>query len=116
MFCWGCGNLFHYRELEDLLRYTTGWDCTMWELMKVGERRITMMRHLNARRGFTRDDDRLPERLAEPIPDGPATGRQVSVENLLKMLDMYYELMGWDIQTGNPGRGKLFELGLEWTL
>jgi aldehyde:ferredoxin oxidoreductase len=116
MFCWGCGNLFNYRELEDLLRYTTGWDCTMWELMKVGERRITMMRQLNARRGFTRADDRLPKRLAEPIPDGPAKERQVGRADFLKMLDMYYELMGWDLQTGNPGRGKLLELGLEWTI
>jgi len=116
MFCWGCGNLFNYRELEDLLRYTTGWDCTLWELMKVGERRITMMRQLNARRGFTRENDRLPERLADPIPDGPAKGRQVGREDFLKMLGMYYELMGWDIQTGNPGSGKLLELSLEWTM
>ena len=39
-FCWGPGNLFTYRELEDLLRATTGWQATMWELMKVGERRL----------------------------------------------------------------------------
>jgi aldehyde:ferredoxin oxidoreductase len=32
------------------------------------------------------------------------------------MLDMYYALMGWDAKSGNPGRGKLLELGLEWTL
>ena len=31
MFCWGMGNLYNYRDLEDLLRYTTGWDCTLWE-------------------------------------------------------------------------------------
>jgi len=42
MFCWGPGNLFNYRELEELLLYTTGWECTLWELMKVGERRINM--------------------------------------------------------------------------
>ena len=48
MFCWGPGNLFDYRELEELLSCTTGWQCTLWELMKVGERRINMMRQLHA--------------------------------------------------------------------
>lgn len=116
MFCWGCGNLFTYRELNDLLEYTTGWHTTMWELMKVGERRINMMKQLNAWRGFTREDDDLPERLAEPLPDGPSKGRSVSRQALKDMLDMYYALMGWDPETGNPTRGKLMELGLEWTI
>ncbi|MBL7142882.1 MAG: aldehyde:ferredoxin oxidoreductase, partial [Phycisphaerae bacterium] len=77
MFCWGPGNLFNYRELEDLLSYTTGWECTLWELMKVGERRVNMMRQLNAKRGFTREHDRLPERLGKALPDGPAKGKHV---------------------------------------
>ncbi len=116
MFCWGCGNLFTYRELEDLLQYTTGWGCTLWELMKVGERRVNMMRQLNALRGFTRTDDRLPHRLSEPLPDGPTKGRCVTAQAFGEMLDRYYALMGWDPETGNPGTGKLMELGLEWTL
>jgi len=116
MFCWGCGNLYTYRELEDLLLYTTGWQTTLWELMKVGERRINMMRQINARRGFTRKDDHLPERLADPLPDGPTEGRCVSRQAFEDMRDMYYALMGWDPSTGNPTPGKLMELGLEWTL
>jgi aldehyde:ferredoxin oxidoreductase len=116
MFCWGCGNLFTYREVEDLVHYATGWNCTLWELLKVGERRVNMMRQLNARRGFTRDHDRLPERLFDPLPDGPTRGRCVSRESFLEMLDLYYALMGWDAKSGNPGRGKLLELGLEWTV
>ena len=116
MFCWGPGNLFTYRDLEDLLSYTTGWDCSMWELMKVGERRVNMMRQLNAMRGFSRKDDKLPERLSEPLPDGPAKGRRVDPEIFARMQDEYYEMMGWDKETGNPTVGKLRELGLEWTV
>ena len=115
MFCWGPGNLFNYRDLEDLLRYTTGWDCSFWELMKVGERRVNMMRQFNAARGLTRQLDRLPDRLREPLPDGPAKGRRVDPEIFAVMLDQYYALMGWDVQTGNPTSAKLMELGLEWT-
>jgi aldehyde:ferredoxin oxidoreductase len=116
MFCWGPGNLFKYRELEDLLLYTTGWECTLWELMKVGERRVNMMRQLNARRGFAREQDRLPERLSEALPDGPAKGKHVDNEAFAKMLEQYYGLMGWDEKSGNPTDAKLLELGLEWTL
>ncbi len=116
MFCWGPGNLFNFRELEDLLRYTTGWECTLWELMKVGERRINMMRQLNAKRGFSREHDRLPARLGKALPDGPAKGKRVDSKAFTKMLDQYYDLMGWDSKTGNPTDAKLLELGLEWTL
>jgi aldehyde:ferredoxin oxidoreductase len=115
MFCWGPGNLFSYRELEDLVRFCTGWHCTFFELMKAGERRINMMRQLNARRGFTRNDDRLPQRVFEPLPDGPSQGRHVDAQAFSKMLDAYYGFMGWDEKTGNPTRGKLMELGLDWT-
>ena len=115
MFCWGPGNLFNYRDLEDLLRYATGWDCSFWELMKAGERRVNMMRQLNARRGFTRQDDELPAKLSKPLVDGPAQGKRVDPEIMTQMLDQYYDLMGWDRESGNPSRGKLLELGLEWT-
>ena len=116
MFCWGPGNLFTYRELEELIHCTTGWDCTFWELMKAGERRVNMMRQLNARRGFTREDDRLPEKLSNPLLDGPAKDKCVDPKVFPAMLDQYYNLMGWDPKTGNPTHEKLMELGLEWTI
>ena len=116
MFVWGPGNLFSYREIEDLVRYATGWQCTLWELMKVGERKTNMMRQVNARRGFTRKDDILPDRLYEPIVDGPSKGARVDRAVFAEMLDQYYGVMGWDPETGNPSPGKLMELGLEWTI
>jgi aldehyde:ferredoxin oxidoreductase len=116
MFCWGPGSLFDYRCLEQLLLCTTGWQCTFWELMKVGQRRVNMMRQLNARRGFSREDDKLPDRLFEPLPDGPAEGRCVSKNAFPRMLGQYYALMGWDPVSGNPTEGVLLELGLEWTI
>jgi aldehyde:ferredoxin oxidoreductase len=116
MFCWGPGNLFTYGELADLVRCATGWECTTWELMKVGERKTNMMRQVNARRGFTRKNDTLPDRLYEPLPDGPSQGRHVDRDLFPTMLDQYYGVMGWDPDSGNPTPGKLMELGLEWAL
>lgn len=116
MFCWGPGNLFNYQELEDFVFFTTGWKVSFWELMKVGERRVNMMRQINASRGFTRKQDILPERLYEPLPDGPSKGRHVDRKSFNKMLDQYYALMGWDSDSGNPSYGKLLELGLEWVV
>ncbi len=115
MFCWGAGNLFNYRQLEDAVRFATGWDCSFWELMKVGERRINMMRQLNAKRGFSREQDRLPARLFQPFADGPSQGRCVDEKSFAEMLDAYYALMSWDSATGNPHPEKLAELGLSWT-
>lgn len=116
MFCWGCGSLYTYRDLEDLIQYTTGWETSLFELMKAGERRVNMMRQINAGRGFTREDDNLPKRFFIPLPDGPAKGRHVDPKIFPVMQDQYYGLMGWETKTGNPGSGKLMELGLEWTI
>ncbi len=116
MFCWGPGNLYTYKDLEDLLKRTTGWDCSLWEMMKAGERRINMLRVINARRGFSSKDDILPERLSAPLPGGPAKGKCVDRQAFAKMIEQYYNLMGWNIETGNPTEGKLMELGLQWTI
>lgn len=116
MFMWGCGSLFSYRDLEDLVHHATGWDCTLFELMKAGERRVTMLRQINARQGFTAAEDTLPLRLFDPLPDGPAKGKCVDPEAWPVMVKQYYEFLGWDNETGNPTPGKLRELGLDWAI
>ncbi len=116
MFPWGCGSLYAYRDVEDLIAAATGWETSMFELMKVGERRITMLRQINARQGFTAKDDTLPARLFEPLPDGPAEGRAVDSAAWPEMKAMYYEHLGWNPNTGNPEPGRLRELGLDWAV
>ncbi len=113
MFCWGAGSLYTYPELEDLVRYTTGMDMTFWELMMAGERKITMMRLLNLRRGFTDKDDKLPVKMFEPLYDGPSKGRSVNEDDFKRMKSEYYSFLGWD-SSGTPRPGKLAELGLDW--
>lgn len=55
-------------------------------------------------------DDTLPPRmLHEPMPEGPAKGHVVELD---QMLEDFYRLRGWD-PNGVPTRERLERLGLE---
>ncbi len=58
--------LYGPRETVEMVQAVTGWDFSLYELMKVGERRLNLMRVFNAREGFTRQDDRLPKKFYSP--------------------------------------------------
>jgi aldehyde:ferredoxin oxidoreductase len=80
-------------------------------LWLVGERIYNLERAFNAREGFTRKDDWVPERIQKvPVPRPPAKGQ---IFELDKLLDDYYKARGWDIKTGIPTRRKLEEIGLK---
>ena len=77
---------------------------------KVGARISTLRKAFNVREGLDRKDDTLPERfLKEPMPEGPAKGHTCPLDI---MLDEYYELRGWNKETGIPTRKSLEELDL----
>ncbi|MFX0145463.1 MAG: aldehyde ferredoxin oxidoreductase family protein, partial [Candidatus Hodarchaeota archaeon] len=103
------------RIVGDLMEAITGVSYTPEDILKVGERVNNLARAFNAREGFGRKDDNLPERLMqEAIPDGPSRGHCISREELNLMLDEYYAARGWDFATGLPSREKLIELNLEY--
>jgi aldehyde:ferredoxin oxidoreductase len=116
-FCWGpAWALYGPDDLVDFCRASIGWETSVYELMKIGERRINLMKAFNAREGFTRKDDRLPNRFFEPLPEGPAKGNHLDKEQYRTALDQYYQMAGWDQTTGNPREGTLRELSLEWLI
>ena len=116
-FVWGpAWQLYGPEELLQMCKFGIGWDISLDELMRIGERRINMMRYFNAREGFSSNDDQLPERLFEPLPDGPAKGAHVDKEKFEAAKKKYYELAGWDPETGNPTVSTLKNLQLEWLL
>ncbi len=93
----------------------TGWDASLYELMKAGERGTMIARAFNSREGFSIKDDKLPKRLFEPKPDGPEAGKQIfTLEEFNRTIELYYEMIGCNPQNGRPHRGKLLELDLEW--
>ncbi|MFW5877993.1 MAG: aldehyde ferredoxin oxidoreductase family protein, partial [bacterium] len=111
----------HFQEALDLDLYSealtaaTGQDYTAKDLKKVGERVWNLTRLFLKREesDFDRSWDLPPARYAEEkLTKGPGEGRSVSLEDQNKLLDIYYELRGWD-EKGIPTREKLQELGLE---
>jgi len=104
---------FTFDELVELVNAITGWQTSLWELLKLGERRVAMFRAFNMREGFTPGDDCLPERVFKPIQTGPRKGQKLDKEELRKSIKLYYEMAGWGAD-GAPTRGKLAELDLFW--
>ncbi|MCW4040698.1 MAG: aldehyde ferredoxin oxidoreductase C-terminal domain-containing protein, partial [Candidatus Bathyarchaeota archaeon] len=102
------------KTFEDLFTAVTGWQMTVPELVRVGERSFNLTRAFNAREGFTRKDDTLPKRLTQPLPDGVHAGEAFSSADLESALDLYYEYRGWDHDTGWPTQPKLRQLDLAW--
>jgi aldehyde:ferredoxin oxidoreductase len=97
--------------LTEQLSAVTGWDVTVSEFKKIGERIYNAERVFNILSfGDGEEYDTLPKRLLEePMPEGPAKGYVVK---LGEMLPEYYKIRGW--VKGRPTRTKLEELDLKW--
>lgn len=113
----GCkfmGILLTAEDIVNLIVNATGWDLSVGEFRKNGERIYNLMRAFCVREGINRDKDVLPKRLMEdPLPEGPAEGMVNERESLELMKDAYYEFRGWDKATGKPTPEKLKELELD---
>ncbi|MCP4405025.1 MAG: aldehyde ferredoxin oxidoreductase family protein [bacterium] len=100
-------------QLEEIVRCVTGWRTSLFDLLKVGERAITMSRAFICREGFSAKDDTLPDRMFEPMRAGTLKGHAVDKAEFEEALQTYYAMMGWDEQ-GIPTKAKLEELGVGW--
>lgn len=99
--------------IMELINGATGQQYSIQDLLKVGERAWNLKRVINNRLGLDRTNDRLPKRLLEPYEDGGAVGYIIPFD---EMMDAYYDIRGWDPDTGFPSEEKLVELGLSWVL
>jgi len=106
--------LYGLDQMVELVRATTGWRVSLWELIKLGERRLNMLRAFNSREGIGREADVLPEKFYKPLLGGASDGVAVGREALDRAVDTYYDMAGWDVASGTPTRGKLEELGIGW--
>jgi len=96
-------------ELAEMLSALTGVKYTTEEFLKAGERVWNLERVFIMKNGYTKADDKVPDRLTtDPILTGVAKG---NVSHVPEMLPEYYSLRGWD-KNGVPTKEKLAELSL----
>jgi len=103
----------HFRQIVGSV---TGWDVSDIELLRVGERALALARLYNAREGLTPADDTHHPRFTEPLMQAGEEGDSIPEAQMREAVDLYYELQGWDKETGAPTRAKLHELSLDWAV
>ena len=98
----------------DMIRAITGWDVTIDELLEAGDRGIVLSRIYNFREGFSKEDDRLPDKYTENMVEGPFEGTlAIDADEFYRYRDYYYRHMGWNAETAYPTDKHISELGLE---
>jgi len=106
---------FYSVNFPNMAKYysaVTGVPSSEEHMRQVGRRIWNLTRAFNAREGFARKDDTLPERMEkEPLPSGKTQGKNVPRADFEKMLSEYYKLWGWDDQ-GRPTKKSLQDAGL----
>ena len=107
-------SFIHPEDVLAAVKAVTGWKVTMDELLQIGERATNMARVFNAREGFSRKDDSLPERLFQPLENGALEGQAMPREEFEGALIQLYQIKGWDSESGRPTKERLVELSLGW--
>jgi aldehyde:ferredoxin oxidoreductase len=112
-----CRFIFFAATLEEYSRAlaaVTGLNFTIQDLMRIGERIVYNERVMNARNGFTMDDDMLPPRFfTEPGCGGDGIDiPPLDRISFLRALQNYYRVRGLD-EGGMPRDDVMRELGLQ---
>lgn len=101
----GAGNILN------ALNAATGWDYNLDELLDTGKRIFTLKRIINNNLGSSKADDRLPDFMLKPLPDGGTLG---FVPDLKPLLKGAYREHGWDNETGMPPEETIKRLRLDF--
>jgi len=101
-------------KIQQIIAGVTGWELSMAELEKVGERALDMARAFNALEGHTAADDQTAPRFTTGFTFGPREGEHLDADELKQHLADHYEKLSWDPQRGVPTRERLAQLDIEW--
>src|SRR5215216_4600713 len=100
-------------EWAALLEPVTGWDVDAEELRRTARRIVVAKRLFNLREGWTRAEDRLPERfLTESLELDSGRRATLTEARLTHMIDAYYDGRGLTVQ-GVPKPETKTQLGLD---
>jgi len=101
-------------EMVASVNDAAGWDLSLDDILEIGERATNLARVFNAREGFTRKDDTLPDRLFGPLENGALQGESFPRDEFESALTVLYGLKGWNPETGTPTQERLEALSLGW--
>ncbi len=79
-------------DYAELINVGTGFGLSTEEVLQIGERIWNLERQFNFEAGILPDEDKLPDRFNEPLPDGAQKG---SFSHYKELLSKYYEARGW---------------------
>ncbi len=110
--CWFVMMCAPNDQMNDWINVVTGWDMTMDELRKVGERIANIRMAFEVREGNNPAKREIPGRLIgdPPLTGGPHAGFTLDAETLQ---EEFLRACDWDLETTKPSRAKLEELGLQ---
>lgn len=98
--------------MSRLVAAITGWETSSYEIMKIGERRLHLMRAFNAREGIGSEADTLPDRFFdEPLSGSKREGDVLDRRRFGEAVRTLYAMMGWDA-SGVPTEATMLEAGL----
>ncbi len=111
---WGSVELLGPEDYANLFSAATGVERSASNLMLVGRQVHEVEKAFNTLHAhLTRKDDLPPSRVfVEPVKTGPFKGHRLDWNKYNGMLDEYYEIHGWDRNTGWQTNKGLKELGL----
>ena len=89
-------------DYSALANAVTGFELTEEDLFFMARRSYNLEKAFNTlHAGFTRKDDYPPERfMREAVRSGPYRGFRCERDQWDRMLDQFYRLQGWDMETG----------------
>ena len=116
-------SLYDVNSCAELYSAATGIEKTPNEILEAAERAVNVYKAANVREGYSRKDDKFPERWFEPLKHSDKgielfmkdyfNTKIITREDAEKMLDTYYEERGWNVEKGVPTAAKLKELKLD---
>jgi aldehyde:ferredoxin oxidoreductase len=113
---WSGANFMGPENFAELVSSGMGLELDQYDLMDhyapIGRNLEKAFNSLHT--GLSRKDDQPPERFQmEPVKSGPFKGAKAGGPKYDRMLDDFYRLWGWDIETGLQTRTCLEDLGLD---
>jgi len=93
------------------LNAATGWEKSPDDYMETGARIQTMKQAFNIKHGVDPWQNKVSKRALgfPPLEAGPTKGRSIDID---KMMMNYWEIFGWDRETGKPGDEIMIRYGI----